>query len=387
MNRQKPYGILLITGMRTHQENYAPMFAANPRCQLIALTDEPDIPPQRAEWNKQLASELDIPYITDIKEALKRDDVDIISNCAEHERRGRVAVRCAQAGKHLYLDKPMTCSIPDADAVVEAVEKAGVKSQMFSFIYNPWVQEAKQVVDSGALGDIVSLHCDVMFAKGYAGTAPLGKPRIQDPYPERFTFAESKRELRATGVYAVSLIRWITGVKFRSVFGVTANYFFAEHFKNDTEDFGVLALTLENGISATVACGRIGYSSHPASGPTRLIITGTKGSLTVDANKPRFEVYTDEPPWTPPSVDPTDPMSFWSSTQKAPENRPKQVWVNIQKELHKPVNDVSRFVDCIESDKESDMSARESAEVVEVLMAAYISASKGDVVQLPIPRK
>ncbi len=386
MNRQKPYGVLLVTGMKTHQENYALMFAADPRCEIIALTDEKDVPERRAEWNRQLASEIGVRYIPDLEEALKLENVDIVSVCAEHERRGRVAVRCAQAGKHLYLDKPMTCSISDADAVVEAVKKAGVKSQMFSFIYNPWAQEAKRIVDSGAIGDIVSLHCDVMFAKGYAGTARLGKPRIQDPYPKRFTFTESKRELRATGVYAVSLIRWITGAKFRSVFGVTANYFFTEHVKNDTEDFGLLALALDNGISATVACGRIGYTSHPAGGPTRLIITGTKGSLTVDANKPRVEVYADEPPWTPPPVDVSDPMSFWSSTQKATEARSKGTWVNVQKKTHKPTNDVSRFIDCIELGKESEMSARESAEVVEVLMAAYISASKGDVVQLPVER-
>ena len=380
------YGVLLITGMKTHQENYAPMFATDPRCKIIALADEKDIPNHRAEWNRQLASELEIPYIPDLDEALKIEDVDIVSVCAEHERRGRVAVRCAQAGKHLYLDKPMTCSIPDADAVVEAVKKAGVKSQMFSFIYYTWAQEAKQVVESNAIGDIVNLHCEVMFAKGFTGTAPLGKPRIQDPYPKRFTFAESKRELRATGVYAVSLIKWITGLKFLSVFGVTANYFFAEHVKNDTEDFGILSLTMNNGVSATVASGRIGCMSHPAGGPIKLIITGTKGSLTVDANKPRLEVYADEPSWTPPRVDPSDPMSFWSSTQKATEISPKKVWVNIQKKIDKPINDVSRFVDCIELNKESEMSASESAEVVEVLMAAYISASKGEVIQLPVPR-
>ena len=37
------YGVLLIGGYRTHQENYARMFAADPRCQLIACSDEPDV--------------------------------------------------------------------------------------------------------------------------------------------------------------------------------------------------------------------------------------------------------------------------------------------------------------------------------------------------------
>jgi predicted dehydrogenase len=386
VNRTKPYGVLLVTGLRTHQENYAPLFASDPRCRLIAVTDEPDVPAHRAEWNRRFASEIGLPYIPDIDEALTNVDVDIVSVCAEHERRGRVAVKCAQAGKHLYLDKPMTCSIPDADAVVNAVKLSGVKSQMFSFIHTAWAQKAKKDVESGVIGEIVALHCDVMFAKGNPGTAPLGKPRKQEPYPKRFTFVESKRELRATGVYAVSLIRWITGRKFRKVFCVTANYFFAEHVKNDTEDFGLLSLTLDDGITATVACGRIGYMSHPASGPTRLVIIGTKGSLTLDMNKPHVEVYADEPPWLPPPFDPSDPMSFWSSTQKAVETRPKNTWVNLQQKSPKSINDVTGFIDCIESDKESEMSAKESAEVVEVLMSGYISAWKGEAIQLHVLR-
>ncbi|MFC1717429.1 Gfo/Idh/MocA family protein [Candidatus Poribacteria bacterium] len=374
-----------MSGLKTHQENYATLFAADPRCGLIAVTDEPDVPAHRAGWNRQLAAELNLPYIADLDEALVRDDVDIVSVCAEHERRGRVAVRCAQAGKHLYLDKPMTCSVADADAVVAAVEAAGVRSQVFSFIHNPWAVAAKQAVESGDVGDVVALHCDVMFAKGYPGAAPLGKPRKQDPHPERFTFVDSKRELRATGVYAVSLIRWIAGAEAQTVFCATANYFFDEHRRNDVEDFGVLTLTLEGGITATVACGRIGWTSHQSSGTNRLRIVGTEGSLTVDAHKPRIEICSNEPPWTPPPVDPGDPMSFWSSTQKGTNTRPKQNWVSLRGGGESP-NDASSFIDYIEVGRESEMSAKDGAAAVEILMAGYVSAAKSDVVSLPLPR-
>ena len=110
MSESHPYGILLVAGRRTHQENYALFFASDPRCRLIAVTDEIDVPAYRSTLNQQFAAEMDLPYIPDLDEALAREDVDIASVCAEQERRGRVAVRCAKAGKHLYLDKPMTCS-------------------------------------------------------------------------------------------------------------------------------------------------------------------------------------------------------------------------------------------------------------------------------------
>ena len=384
MSRARPYGVLLVTGLRTHQENYARLFQADPRCRLIAVADEADIPSHRDDLNRQFASEMSLPYIDSFDEALAREDVDIVSVCAEHERRGQVAVQCAQAGKHLYLDKPMTCNISDADDVVAAVEAADVRSQVFSFIYYPWAQAAKQAVDSDAVGEIIAVHSDVMFAKGHTSIVPLGKPRSENPCPKCFTFVDSKRELHTTGVYAVGLIRWLTGAEVKTVFCVTANYFFAEHMKNDVEDFGVLALELEGGIVATVACGRTGYMSHPAGGPNRLRIIGTKGSLTVDTNKPRIEVCADEPPWTPPLADPEDPMSFWSSTQKKAD-RPKQNWVPLHGRIEPP-NDASRFIDCVESEVESEMSARDGAAVTEVLMAGYASAAQGNVVSLPLPR-
>ncbi|MFQ6041407.1 MAG: Gfo/Idh/MocA family protein [Candidatus Poribacteria bacterium] len=382
---RKPYGVLLVTGLRTHQENYALAFKADPRCRLIAVADEVDVPSHRAEWNRKFAEEMNLPYVPDLDDALARDDVDIVSVCSEHERRGRVAVKCAQAGKHLYLDKPMTCSVADADAVVAAVEKSGVRSQMFSFIHNPWAQAAKRALDSGVIGELVSVHCDVMFAKGNPGAAPLGVQRKQDPHPTRFTFIDSKRELRATGVYAVGLIRWLIGREVQKVFGVTANYFFAEHAKNDVEDFGLLSLTFDNQVTATVASGRIGWMSHPQGGPNNVYLIGTEGILKIDAYQPRIEVYADEPPWTKPPIHPEDPMSFWSSTQDEVNTPPKRGWVVIRDEVESS-SDASRFIDCIESSRESEMSAKDGAAVVEVLMAGYVSAAKGDVVSLPLPR-
>jgi predicted dehydrogenase len=404
--QQKTYGVLLVTGLRTHQENYALAFAADPRCRLIAVTDEVDVPPHRAEWDRKFADKMNLPYIPDLDDALARDDVDIVSVCSEHERRGRVAVKCAQAGKHLYLDKPMTCSVADADAVVAAIEKAGVRSQMFSFIYSPWAQAAKKAVEANAVGELVAVHCDMMFAKGNPGTAPLGKQRKQDPHPSSFTFIDSKRELRATGVYAVGLIRWLVGCEVRTVFGVTANYFFAEHAKNDVEDFGLLALTFDSppqpprkrvgNITATVASGRIGWMSHPQGGPNCVYLIGTEGTLKIDAYQPRIEVYADEPQWTKPPIHPEDPMSFWSSTQDEVNTQPKRGWVVLRDEGEdnpltpfikgESLSDASRFIDCIESGRESEMSAKDGAAVVEVLMAGYVSAAKGDVVSLPLPR-
>lgn len=384
MNKS-PLGVLLVAGKLTHQENYCREFLKDSRCHLVALTDEKDLTPERVQLNQELAAELDIPYLPDLDEALTRDDIHLVSVCAEPERRGRILVKCAQAGKHLYIDKPMTPYLSTADAVVAAVEEMGVRSQMFSSIHQPWAQRARGMVESGELGELIALHADCLFAKGPGGTAKLGRPRRSRFPPQRFTFVDSKAELYAIGVYALGLVCWLSQRAVKTVYGCTANYFFEAHQRNDVEDFGFLALTLEGGLTATITGGRVGWSSHPAGGTNQIYLVGAKGSLLIDAYRPRLEVYDSAPPWTPPAINPRDPMGFWGSTQREVDTRPKQTFAPLINRLPAK-SDESHFIDCIVEGRESEMNARQAAHLTEVLLAGYQSAATGEVVSLPLPR-
>ncbi len=390
---QAKYGILLVTGSHTHQENYAAAFAADPRARLIAVTDEPDVDAPRRALNERLARALGVPHIVELAEALKRDDVQVVSICAPPERRGRIAVRCAEAGKHLYLDKSLAPKLAEADAIVAAVRKAGVRSHMFSFISQIWAREGKKQLQAGAIGKLLAIHADCLFAKGKMGTAALGKPRKEQFPPERHQLIEAKRELDNVGVYPITLVRWLTGLAFARVYGVTGNYFFAEHQKHDVEDFGLLSCALQDGTPVTIAAGRYGWTTHPAAGVNRLVLIGSERTLVLDANRPRLEVYSDEPPWTPPGVNPEDPMGFWQSTQDAVHVRPKRAWTPISPPYPAPAsgggktgNDASYFLDCLDAGRDSEINAAEAARATEVLLAGYRSASTGEVVTLPLPR-
>jgi predicted dehydrogenase len=378
-----PYGVLLVTGSHTHQEDYAAAFAADPRCRLVAVTDEAGIDRRRQALNRRLAKHLGLPYLADFDEALGRKDVQIVSICAPPERRGRIAVRCARAGKHLYLDKSLAPRLEEVDAIVAAVKAAGVRSQMFSFITQPWAAHARQMVAGGYLGRLRAIHADLFFAKGRTGTASLGRPRREEYPPASQQLAQAKRELDNVGVYPITLIHWLTGRRFRSVYAVTANYFFREHQQHDVEDFGLLSGTLEGGIVVSLAAGRYGWTTHPASGKNRMILVGSRRSVVVDAHRPRLEVYTDETPWTPPPAHPYDPMAFWSSTQHESGVRRKQTWVP----LWPAASDASYFLDCLDAGRESEMSVVPAAHAAEVLLAAYHSAAEGRVVVLPLARE
>lgn len=381
MNEPK-YGILLVTGAHTHQEMYAAAFATDRRCRIVALTDEVDVDRRRRELNERLAKKLGVPYVADLNEALRNPAVKVVSICAPPERRGRIALRCAEAGKHLYLDKSLTPRLQEADALVAAVKKHGVRSHMFSFIWQPWAIQARQLLGSEAIGILQAIHGDCIFAKGKPGTAELAKPRKEEYPPYRQQQVESKREFDNCAVYPITLIHWLTGRKFHSIYGVTANYFFHEHQRDNVEDFGLLCGTLEGGIPVTVTGGRFGWTSHPAGGPNRLLLVGSKHSVVVDMNRPRLEVCTDEAPWTPPRVHPDDPMGFWSSTQDETGVKPKQSWVAGAA----TGSDASYFLDCLDAGRDSGMSVVEAAHAAEVLLAVYRSASTGKVATLPLPR-
>jgi len=377
-----PYGVLLVAGDHTHQSNYAEAMAADRRCRLVGLTDEVDVTPRRRRLNEQLAKRLGIPVLPDLGKALARDDVHVVSICAEPIRRGRIAVLAARAGKHLYLDKPLAGSLREADSIVAAVRKAGVVGHMFSQEHGEAASRVRAVCESGELGELTAIHFDLCFAKGQAGTAKLGTPREESRVPDRFELVEAKRELSNVGVYPLVQILSLSRRGVRRVTATTGNYFFAEHQENNMEDFGQMLLELEGGLVASISVGRTGWRSHPGGGLNRAFLIGTKGCALVDAHRPRVEVWGDVEPWMPPERNPDDPMGMWLMPPGSPFSaKPRQSWLTLPSTLC--ATDLSHFLDCIEHGEESAVSAEVAAAATAVLMAGYQSAATHKTVTLP----
>jgi predicted dehydrogenase len=380
--QQPPYGVLLITGDHTHQPNYAPALAADPRCKLIGLSDEADITPRRRRLNEQMARRLGIPLLGDLKAALVRNDVHVVSICAEPERRGPIIVQAAEAGKHLYLDKPLAGTVAEADQILSAVSRAGVVSHMWSMVRMDIASHMRQAIQSGSLGKLTAIHYDLCFAKGHAGSARLGQRRRESAAPNRYETVDSKRELTNVGVYPLVQLLWLLKKKVRRVSATTGNYFFQEHQANDMEDFGQMLLELEDGVVATISAGRTGWRSHPSSGLHRVCLMGTEHSMALDAHRPRLVTWADVEAWAAPPPDPEDPMGMWA-TPKRPEFTPRPKYEWTLPATDDPARDASYFFDCIEHGRQSDVSADLAADATEVLLAAYQSAASGDVVHLP----
>ena len=62
----------------------------------------------------------------DYRELLARDDIDAVDICTPEFLHAQQVVAAAEAGKHVLCEKPIAASLSDADAMIDACERAGV---------------------------------------------------------------------------------------------------------------------------------------------------------------------------------------------------------------------------------------------------------------------
>jgi len=94
-------------------------------------------------------------FETDWKAVIDRSDIDAIDICAPNDMHAGIAIAAAEAGKMVLCEKPLARTVAEAQPMVDAVEKAGIKNTVwYNYRRVPAVTLAKQVIDSGKLGKI-----------------------------------------------------------------------------------------------------------------------------------------------------------------------------------------------------------------------------------------
>jgi predicted dehydrogenase len=130
--------------------NAKKLAAQQARCRIAVVAD-----PNR-EAAQALAAQFDAAVATDYRAMLGDVDAVVISSPnflhAEH------AIACAQAGKHVWIEKPMALTTADADRIVTAVTAAGVRSFIgFSVLFDPAIWKLRELYRAGAVGTLLSL--------------------------------------------------------------------------------------------------------------------------------------------------------------------------------------------------------------------------------------
>lgn len=94
-------------------------------------------------------------YETDYRKLLARDDIGLIDVSTPGDTHREVVLAALKAGKHVICEKPLANTLAEAREMMEAAEQAGVVAMVnFNYRRVPAVQFAKQLIESGKLGEI-----------------------------------------------------------------------------------------------------------------------------------------------------------------------------------------------------------------------------------------
>ena len=112
---------------------------------------------------------------TDWRKLVDRKDIDAIDICTPNNTHAEIAVAAAQAGKMVLCEKPLSMDLVEGQAMVEAVEKAGVPNTVwYNYRRAPAVSFAKQLIDEGKLGRVFHYRANFLQDWTISADVPQG---------------------------------------------------------------------------------------------------------------------------------------------------------------------------------------------------------------------
>ncbi len=92
-------------------------------------------------------------YETDYKKLIKRDDIDLIDITTPNNSHCEIVVAAAKEGKNILCEKPLAINLKEAEEMLKAVEKTGVKHMIgFNYRRAPAIGLAKRLIEEGRIG-------------------------------------------------------------------------------------------------------------------------------------------------------------------------------------------------------------------------------------------
>lgn len=120
-------------------------------CKISAVCDI------RLDAAQEMANRHGAEVYRDYQNLLK-SDVDAVYICTPPHLHKEMTIAAAEAGKHIFVEKPLTLSYEDALAMKKAVDNAGVKCQVGYVVhYRPSEDTARRLFEDGQIGPLVAV--------------------------------------------------------------------------------------------------------------------------------------------------------------------------------------------------------------------------------------
>lgn len=156
-----------IIGAGRISDLHALGYQSHPDAEIVAIADvNVDLAERRARaWGFA-----DAVIYSDYRALLDDPRVNAVEILLPHHLHCEVTLAALDAGKHVSLQKPMTTTIADASRLVDRARTArGVFRVFENFIFYPPVMKAKELINQGAIGELVSIR--VKSNSGRSATA------------------------------------------------------------------------------------------------------------------------------------------------------------------------------------------------------------------------
>src|SRR5438067_6694144 len=112
------------------------------------------------EAARQCADRCAIPFATrDYHAILDHPDIEAVVICSSTNTHARIIEEAAQAGKHIFCEKPIALDLPSLDQALDAVARANIKLQLgFNRRFDPSFRRVRQAVEQREIGNLQQLH-------------------------------------------------------------------------------------------------------------------------------------------------------------------------------------------------------------------------------------
>jgi len=289
--------------------------------------------------------------VADYQILLKDDSIDAIIISATPETVHYPMARDSlSAGKHVFLEKPISLTLEEADELVELARQNNLKFSIgYSQRFNPKFAYVKKSPNDGTLGApvaaVVSRHLTRSLGTKISGRIKLSPAAMEATHDLDFVLwcLEPAKPIRVYSQSAYGVMKDLTGV----------------------EDAQWIMVTLDNGVVVTVGAGWTmppGY--HNYSG-TWIEFTGTEGMLVVDDTHRDVILNTmKDGIRLPMSTMPGEPVDHVFAGP-----------------MH---NETIHFLDAVTNDTPVMVTPEQARQVMEVYVAADISSARNEPVTLPL---
>ncbi|MFW3146833.1 MAG: Gfo/Idh/MocA family protein [Thermoplasmatota archaeon] len=296
-------------------------------------------------------------WTTSFEDVLQDPVVDIVDICTPSGLHADMSTKAMEAGKHALSEKPMALSLSDAQRVIDAEKRTGMKYFLVKQNrYNPPVAALKEAVDAGRMGDVFLINSDVYWNR---------RRSYYDDEEWRGTLALDGGALFTQSSHFVDLIVWLGG----NPMLVESTMKNIDHPYIETEDLGTLKVVFESGAVAVMNYTTAVYEKNLEGSIT---VLGTRGSIKVGGRYLNELTIWSVEGLEMPDLPPGKPPNTYKGGYQGSMSNHDKVFQNVVQVLRS------------DGDVPIAVGAEPGKITVEVMQAAHISALEGRPVKLPL---